>query len=212
MAVHLWAGAIGATCIAAAVGAVIAYRSQQRTLEIAAKMTASTAFVALWWFRGAPPSRWLLAALACCWIGDLCLLARSQRAFLAGLAVFGLAHGCYAGIFATQPHAGMPIWLGCGAALIGAGGVVVRMLWPRLEPSLRVPVVAYMAVLAAMCTLAVSASHANARWAWGAGAILFAASDIAIALHRFVDSSGVHRMWGLPLYYLAQIILALTGP
>ena len=40
------------------------------------------------------------------------------------------------------------------------------------------------------------------------GAIVFAASDVAVARDRFVARSFVNRAWGLPAYYAAQLVLA----
>jgi hypothetical protein len=37
---------------------------------------------------------------------------------------------------------------------------------------------------------------------------MFTASDIAIVRNRFVAPGFVNRLWGLPLYYAAQLIIA----
>ena len=41
-------------------------------------------------------------------------------------------------------------------------------------------------------------------------AVMFAVSDIFVARDRFVSPSVVNRLWGLPLYYAAQLIFALS--
>jgi hypothetical protein len=43
-----------------------------------------------------------------------------------------------------------------------------------------------------------------------AGAVLFALSDVFVARDRFVHSGFANRQWGLPLYFLAQLILAAS--
>ena len=43
-----------------------------------------------------------------------------------------------------------------------------------------------------------------------AGALLFYLSDLAVARDRFVVRRFASRAWGLPAYYLAQVLLALT--
>jgi hypothetical protein len=42
------------------------------------------------------------------------------------------------------------------------------------------------------------------------GALLFAASDLAVARDQFVRPGLANRMVGLPLYYAAQVLLALA--
>jgi uncharacterized membrane protein YhhN len=42
------------------------------------------------------------------------------------------------------------------------------------------------------------------------GAVMFAVSDIFVARDRFVSPSVANRLWGLPLYYAAQLIFALS--
>ena len=41
-----------------------------------------------------------------------------------------------------------------------------------------------------------------------AGAVLFAVSDISVARDQFVRPAFINRLWGLPLYYAAQLLLA----
>ena len=43
------------------------------------------------------------------------------------------------------------------------------------------------------------------------GAVSFYASNISVARNQFVAPGRVNRMWGLPLYYLAQVLLASTA-
>ena len=42
------------------------------------------------------------------------------------------------------------------------------------------------------------------------GALLFFASDLSVARDVFVHRTFVNRLWGLPLYYAAQLCLAAT--
>ena len=43
------------------------------------------------------------------------------------------------------------------------------------------------------------------------GAVLFYTSDIAVARNQFVAPGVMNRVWGLTLYYLAQVLLAATA-
>jgi hypothetical protein len=42
------------------------------------------------------------------------------------------------------------------------------------------------------------------------GALAFTASDVSVARDRFVREDFFNRAWGLPLYYCAQLLLALS--
>jgi hypothetical protein len=42
------------------------------------------------------------------------------------------------------------------------------------------------------------------------GAVMFYASDLSVARDRFVKRGFLNRVWGLPLYYAAQLVLAST--
>ena len=42
------------------------------------------------------------------------------------------------------------------------------------------------------------------------GALAFTASDVSVARDRFVKHEFVNRAWGLPLYFGAQLLLAVT--
>jgi hypothetical protein len=42
------------------------------------------------------------------------------------------------------------------------------------------------------------------------GALLFYLSDLAVARERFFESGFENRLFGLPAYYAAQVILAMT--
>jgi uncharacterized membrane protein YhhN len=48
------------------------------------------------------------------------------------------------------------------------------------------------------------------RWEVAAGALLFAASDLAVARDRFVRPALRNKLWGLPAYFAAQLLLAAS--
>ena len=51
---------------------------------------------------------------------------------------------------------------------------------------------------------------AGGEWSLGVGALAFYFSDISVARDRFVGAGFGNRLWGLPLYYFAQILFALA--
>ena len=76
------------------------------------------------------------------------------------------------------------------------------------------PVLAYIVVITVMLAAAWSLAVArpdNFGWQVAAGATLFYLSDIAVARRRFTPGAGfATRAVGLPAYYAAQFLLALT--
>ena len=170
-------------------------------LRAAGKLGASASFVALA-VSLRPHDRFglaVLAALALSLLGDALLLSARKPAFLAGLVAFLLAHVAY--VVALAP-ASRPSPAALAAILAVTAGVV-RWLWPHAG-ELRVPVVAYAAVIAAMLWLALGFPAGAVR----VGAALFWLSDLTVARDRFVREGFANRLVGLPLYYAGQLLLA----
>ena len=61
-----------------------------------------------------------------------------------------------------------------------------------------------------MVVLAVGTFGADARAAIPIGALAFYVSDLAVARQRFVSRTFWNKVWGLPLYFGGQLILAST--
>jgi len=73
--------------------------------------------------------------------------------------------------------------------------------------------VLYVAAIVAMVVAALAVWRANALPApqcnrLALGASLFFVSDLAVARDRFVARAFVNRLWGLPAYYIAQLLVA----
>jgi len=177
-----------------------------------AKLSASTAFVAAAVFAGALDSGyglWVLVALVLSWLGDACLLSKARAWFLGGLVSFLLGHLAFGVAFVVRGFDPVSLAMATGGMVVPAI-VVGRWLIPRVDGKMRGPVLAYMLVITAMVALAVSTVTL-----WGNGWILVAAvsfylSDLAVARDRFVAPGLSNRLWGLPLYYGAQVIFAWT--
>jgi uncharacterized membrane protein YhhN len=97
------------------------------------------------------------------------------------------------------------------ACAVAAGLVLLRVfrwLRPHLPADMVIPVYAYMGVISAMLVAAAGAAPASV--AIPIGAAMFYVSDLAVARDRFVVSGFANRVWGLPLYFAAQLVLAST--
>lgn len=138
-----------------------------------------------------PYAQWILVALALSLCGDVFLMfgdgARtSDRAFVAGLVSFLLAHVAFVLAFAQGLRAPvLPGWL-AGVMFYAIG--LLFVLLPRAG-KLKLPVLVYCLVLAAM-VFAAAARHASFHDADTLravlGALLFLASDSLLAVRRFV--------------------------
>ena len=67
---------------------------------------------------------------------------------------------------------------------------------------------AYAVAITAMGVWAVATAVADWDWRLPVGAGLFIVSDVAVARQTFVQPGFVNRLWGLPLYYGGQLLLA----
>ncbi|HEX7321338.1 MAG TPA: lysoplasmalogenase [Mycobacterium sp.] len=151
-------------------------------------------------------ARWLIPALTLSAAGDwLLAIPWWHFSFLAGLSAFLLAHLCFLGALAplAVPSRGrlagvMVTCLACVALLV--------WFWHGLtREGLTVPVVVYIAVLAAMVCAGLLAGLPT-RWT-AVGTVCFALSDAMIGVGRFVlgnEALAVPIWWA---YAAAQLLI-----
>ena len=209
-------GTANATLILSA-GAAIIYAlivNTRPTLARSAVKALATALLAVLVFveNG---SLLLFAALAMSAIGDAFLSREGDRAFLGGLAGFLAAHLVYIGLFATTGGGSdiitaetwraaiAVVMLVCAIAMIG-------LLWRRVTPALRLPIVVYVAGIAVMGLAALTTNSVFVI----AGALLFMVSDCLLAAERFLMSAispyrSSMRVAVWALYYVAQALITL---
>jgi uncharacterized membrane protein YhhN len=151
---------------------------------------------------------WFVVALALSLVGDVFLMLPSDR-FVAGLASFLLAHVAY--VVGLTLHGGS-----AGALFVAAIPVVAvaGLLGTRFLRAARAagrhelvgPLLAYMAVIAAMVTCALASGNVVA----GVGAVLFMGSDALIAETRFVGPRRGAPVVIMVTYHLGQAGLTLS--
>jgi uncharacterized membrane protein YhhN len=150
----------------------------------------------------------LSLALSLSALGDFFLALKDQgRFFVPGLASFLAAHVAYVAIF--LPYAAMPQ----GGALaiivlaVMAAGAFIVTITPKLG-KLRLPVIAYFAVIMAMVATAWSIREAS--WILGTGALVFALSDSLIAVRKFLAPfPGINQAVWIT-YVAAQFMIVLA--
>lgn len=179
-----------------------------------AKTLASAAFLAAAWEFGAFASdygRVVAVGLLLCALGDVLLIPRGdRRVFLAGMGAFLLGHAAYCVAFVgtTRPDA-TAMWIAFPPVL-GAAWLALRWLRPHLEGVFLRAVPVYVSVISMMVVCAVGAARGDAPTIAAAGAIGFAVSDVAVARNRFATPGFANGAWGLPLYYVSQLLIAAS--
>lgn len=174
-----------------------------------AKMTGSCGFLATALLAGALKHRYgqiVLVGLILSWFGDLFLSFSGM--FLQGLVSFLLGHIAYSIAFAT--HAIGPKQSAITAAAMALPiGVVVAWLYPHLD-DLRIPVLAYTAVISVMFVLSAGLLGMPGGRLACFGALAFWMSDIFVARGAFVTQDVFNRIVGSPLYFGGQVLIALS--
>lgn len=176
-----------------------------------AKPIAALGFVTLALTVGAldtPYGVTILIGLVLSMAGDILLIPENNpTAFKAGLGSFLLGHVAYAVAFVSL---GVD-WLSvaeASAVALAIAWPVLRWLMPHVGSSMRVPVLAYIVVISCMLVASVGCAVEFSRPDIFLGALLFYLSDFAVARDKFVSPGFWNGAWGLPFYFVAQLILA----
>lgn len=175
-------------------------------------LTTMLIFVLAWRARPAQSARyrsWILAGIAGSLLGDIFLMWPGDL-FVPGLLAFLLAHLCFIVAFLGDSRfAARPLPM---LACLAYGAANLALLWPAIDLPLRVPVIAYVLVLASMggqalvrarmFTVRNDAQAGPARLA-ALGALTFMLSDSLLAWDRFNGPLPLVSLWMLSAYYLA---------
>jgi uncharacterized membrane protein YhhN len=153
-------GVILLMAILAIVGAFL--HGDGRWLHWLAKPATTLLIAAIAWQVRDPAQpfyrRAVLAGMLLSCVGDIALMLPVD-AFVPGLVAFLLAHLCYIVAFRDGLRAGRGLR---ASVLLGAFAVLnVLGLWPHLPAPMRIPVLAYVVVLASMAVLAWHGSGAD---------------------------------------------------
>lgn len=174
------------------------------------------------WRRGAVGDarrRALLLGLALSLLGDVALLW-PKEGFVPGLVAFLLAHLAY--LFGFTRGRRLAERKGPFVAYAVVAGAILTLLWPGVPAPLRMPVLVYVACLAAMAAQAAvlwwsgrgtadtQALALNRRAALGGA--LFMTSDALLATNRFALALPLAGLWILVAYWAAQWLIASSLP
>ncbi len=190
-------------------GLVTAEYRRARAAQIILKTAAAIGFCAVALYSGALSSLYgqiILAALAFCALGDICLLSRDMPPlFQAGMAAFAAGHVLYVAAFAVFGVS----YLYCAAGFIMMAlfsFLTFRYLKSHLPKVMIGPVAVYHIII----TLMVAAAIGTQNWALIIPALMFAVSDMFVGRDRFVMQGPVNALMITPLYFGAQALFALS--
>ena len=203
--------------IAFTVGSVLLHiaadRRQDRSGRLLTKATASSGVITIALSLGALESPWgqlLLVALCLSTLGDMVLALRETSTFVGGLVSLLLAHIAFGAAFVVLGvDTSVALVIAAAFAVIARG--LVRWILPHVSQGLRLAAIAHVVASSGMATLALAAGWSAGNAAIGIAGAAFFISDLFVARDRFIASDFNNRLFGLPLYYGAQILLALQA-
>ncbi|MCG6139182.1 lysoplasmalogenase [Leptospira mtsangambouensis] len=156
----------------------------------------------------------ILVGLVLSLVGDICLIFFfHKKVFTAGLVAFLAGHVMYTIAFSGLGEVGV-MMITVGAICILISTIIFLRLKSYLGNMIG-PILAYIIIITAMVVGAGSLWNHSTLDITGrslvlVGAILFYASDIFVARHRFVQKEFLNRAIGLPMYYTAQFMIAFS--
>lgn len=204
----------GAAAISAA-GAIAAESRAQRhpSFYLLKPLTTLLILLLAAFTTGHTPSAyrfWVLLALLFCAAGDVCLMFNGDRWFLGGLSNFLFGHALFIAAFAQGlTHPALPWW----AAFWGICPVIFAVIILPRTGALKIPVLIYMLVIAAMVFTAITryaALYDRSSLLALAGATLFMLSDSSLAVRRFIGSYRYAQALILSTYWLAIGLIACS--
>jgi uncharacterized membrane protein YhhN len=160
-----------------------------------------------------PYSGFVVAGLVFCLAGDVFLALPQKEAFMLGLISFLVGHVCYLiGFFSI---AGIIGWT--WVSLVSATGISTWVYWwlGSHLGKMKGPVIGYMVVITVMVCGASSVLgtpdlNLSGRVMAFSGAVAFYFSDVFVARDRFMKEGFVNRLFGLPMYYAGQFLIAFS--
>jgi uncharacterized membrane protein YhhN len=178
-------------------------------------LTTALIFLTAWRIPNPVNARYrraVLIGIALSLCGDVFLMLPKEIApsgFLLGLSSFLVAHLFFLRALTSDTKLFAKPLVLLGFLLFGGANLAV--LWPGLAPGLKVPVVAYVACLAAMAAQA-AARHLQWRSQGSRlaalGGLAFMLSDTLLAYNKFYAPIPVSPLWILGTYYTALLLIA----
>lgn len=157
--------------------------------------------------------RWMLAAMAGSWLGDVLLIGGDRPGFfIAGLAAFLTAQLAYTVAFSLSPAHKKGLVLSkpwYALPVLALAGAVYFYLYPNLG-GMSIPVSIYVLAISSMVLSAVnrlnSSGEKSGSWVL-LGALSFLLSDALLAINKFVTPVPMAGFWVMLTYITAQYLI-----
>jgi uncharacterized membrane protein YhhN len=156
---------------------------------------------------------YLFIGLIFCLIGDVCLALPQKKAFMGGLVAFLAGHVFY--IFGFLSLTQISNWISTGPLIfLGMSALILFWLRPHLK-SMLIPVLLYIMVITVMVSGAwavflKSSFQISGKTLILVGSLCFYVSDVFVARNKFIKEEYRNPLFGLPLYYTGQFLLAFS--
>jgi len=150
------------------------------------------------------PSIFMTGALLGSVCGDVLLDIPHAGLFIYGLVAFLMAHLFYTVLFFRFAEKPGSTDMAVIAGLALFAGLMI-WIFRGIDPKLLGPVVLYIVVIITMSVGALLVPAANRLLFWGA--ILFIASDVVLAVNKFLVAIPHGRLINITLYFLAQFTI-----
>lgn len=156
--------------------------------------------------------KWIIAALAFSWLGDVLLMFQQEQPifFLLGLSAFLIAHIFYILFFhlaRVNEQVKSRWWL--LAIVVVYYAILMAVLYPKLG-DMKVPVPVYGIVISFMLLLATHMlfiKNSKAGQLMMAGAVLFILSDSVLAINKFYQPFEAAGLVIMLTYGMAQLLI-----
>lgn len=145
----------------------------------------------------------ILIGLVLGWAGDILLLFKEKKYFIAGSVSFMIGHLCYCMYFLQQP---LSLNYRYTPLLILYALIAGTLLNERLKSKYKPIVAVYAVPLVLSCILAMQTHN---DWAI-LGTSLFVVSDTLVAHEKFIQAKDLKTRWIMFTYVLAQYCIVLA--
>jgi len=140
--------------------------------------------------------------------GDILLDLPDAKVFIFGLVAFLVAHLFYTVLFFRYAKSPDGIGKVMMAGLVLFAGAMI-WIFRGIAPALYGPVVLYILVIVTMSIGALLVPAENRLLFWGA--LLFIASDVVLALNKFLMAVPYGRVINISLYFIAQFMIIMAA-
>ena len=140
--------------------------------------------------------------------GDILLDLPYANVFIFGLVAFLVAHLFYTVLFFRYAKSPDGISKVVMAGLILFAGFMI-WIFRGIVPALYCPVVLYILVIVTMSIGALLVPAKNRLLFWGA--LMFIASDVVLALNKFLMAIPYGRVINISLYFIAQFMIIMAA-